>query len=256
MALPDAGEAAKAGSSARHAGMPSPSRRRSTPTLRIPPSPLPSLAEEEEQEVSPQSIGEAGERCLCEASAGDTQHGASAEEADLAEASERRLCEAGAGDAQHGAGAEEASERRFCLPASPRQAVASEAFRIIDKNGNGSLSRIEVILACRRDPSVRALLGLPATIRQEDGSRDRFEQVFQAMDSDDSKDVDFEEFARFVAEMQQTGDARSKASANHTRCMALWLQAIEAGECRLCEASTGDSQHGASAEEAAPCAPS
>merc|ERR1740121_1844757 len=103
MALPDAGEAAKAGSSARHAGMPSPSRRRSTPTLRIPPSPLPSLAEEEEQEVSPQSIGEASGRRLCEVSAGDTQHGASAEEA-----SERRLGdEASAGDTQHGARAEE-----------------------------------------------------------------------------------------------------------------------------------------------------
>ena len=50
----------------------------------------------------------------------------------------------------------------------------------------------------RRDVAVRALLGLPATIRQEDGSRDAFERVFQAMDVDDSKQIDADEFERFV----------------------------------------------------------
>ena len=30
---------------------------------------------------------------------------------------------------------------------------------------------------------------MPATIRQEDGTRDVFEKVFQAMDSDDCKEV-------------------------------------------------------------------
>ena len=96
-------------------------------------------------------------------------------------------------------------------PAVRRLASASEAFRLMDTNGNGRLGRAEVIKAARRDPSVRALLGLPATIRQEDGSRDRFEQVFQAMDQDDSKEVDFEEFSRFVAELQQAGEAGEEA---------------------------------------------
>jgi len=77
-------------------------------------------------------------------------------------------------------------------------AMARRAFELIDRDGGGTLSRAEVILAVRRDVAVRALLGLPATIRQEDGSRDNFERVFQAMDVDDSKQIDADEFERFV----------------------------------------------------------
>ena len=44
---------------------------------------------------------------------------------------------------------------------------------------DGVLSRIEVIKACRADERVRELLGLPRVIRQEDGTRDAFEAVFQ-----------------------------------------------------------------------------
>ena len=46
-----------------------------------------------------------------------------------------------------------------------------------------------MIQAARADESVRALLGLPEKIRQEDGSRDAFEAVFQMIDADDSKTV-------------------------------------------------------------------
>ena len=40
------------------------------------------------------------------------------------------------------------------------------------------------------------MLGLPAQIRQEDGTRDQFEQVFQRFDEDDSKSISYEEFAK------------------------------------------------------------
>ena len=75
--------------------------------------------------------------------------------------------------------------------------ACEEAFKLIDKNGDGVLSRIEVIQACRSDERVAKLLRLPQTIKQEDGSRDRFEEIFQQMDTDDSKEVDMEEFQRF-----------------------------------------------------------
>ena len=68
------------------------------------------------------------------------------------------------------------------------------AFALIDKNGNGRLSRAEVIQAVRRDAGVRDLLGLPEHINQEDGSLDAVEHVFQGMDVDASKDVDLEEW--------------------------------------------------------------
>ena len=54
-----------------------------------------------------------------------------------------------------------------------------------------------VLQACRNDERVRELLRLPRNIRQEDGSRDSFEIVFQLMDKDDSKGVDIDEFALF-----------------------------------------------------------
>lgn len=77
-----------------------------------------------------------------------------------------------------------------------REAVRA-AFALIDKNGDGALSRIEVIQACKKHPSVRALLSLPASIRQEDGTRDSFEQIYQQLDVDDSKSVTLEEFEQF-----------------------------------------------------------
>ena len=73
------------------------------------------------------------------------------------------------------------------------------AFRRIDKSGDGSLSRAELVEACRQDAAVRALLGLPPIIRQEDGSRDQFERVFQQLDADASQSVSLDEFVRFFS---------------------------------------------------------
>ena len=67
-------------------------------------------------------------------------------------------------------------------------------FDYVDANGDGCISRAEVILALRKDQNLANLVLLPCRIRQEDGSRDEFERVFQAMDEDDSKGLDWEEF--------------------------------------------------------------
>ena len=106
------------------------------------------------------------------------------------------------------------SWRQPSLPTGSAALAASvrAAFELMDTSGNGRLSRAEVIKAARSNPKVRQLLDLPATIRQEDGSRDRFERVFQAMDQDDSKEVDLEEFARFVAQLQRAASAASSAA--------------------------------------------
>lgn len=78
-----------------------------------------------------------------------------------------------------------------------------DAFARIDANCDGHLSRAEVIRACRVDARVRSLLGLPHRIRQEDGSRDAFEAVFQRLDADDSKAVSLREFRRVFASPEQ-----------------------------------------------------
>ena len=78
------------------------------------------------------------------------------------------------------------------------RADIKEAFRLIDKNGNGVLSRAEVIKACRASERVHTLLGLPKNIRQEDGTRDLFELVFQELDADGSKSITLDEFTSYL----------------------------------------------------------
>jgi hypothetical protein len=84
-----------------------------------------------------------------------------------------------------------------------------EAFARIDANQSGTLSRAEVIKACRSDEAIRTLLGLPQEIRQEDGTRDTFEAVFQALDADDSKSIEPEEFVQFFSDLAAPPPSRN-----------------------------------------------
>jgi|EP00908_Phaeocystis_cordata_P010876 hypothetical protein len=81
--------------------------------------------------------------------------------------------------------------------ASVCTALVHAAFKLIDKNGDGTLSRIEVVKALRDSAQVRELLQLPQKIRQEDGTRDLFEKVYQAIDTDDSKSITLKEFEAY-----------------------------------------------------------
>jgi hypothetical protein len=75
--------------------------------------------------------------------------------------------------------------------------LVADAFQRIDRNGNGSLSRAEVIAACRNDAGVRSLLGMPAVFHDSD--REQFERAFQAMDGDADKGISFHEFVNFFS---------------------------------------------------------
>jgi Ca2+-binding EF-hand superfamily protein len=87
-------------------------------------------------------------------------------------------------------------------------------FRLIDKNGDGALSRAEVIKACRANEKVHTLLGLPKNIRQEDGTRDLFEVVFQKLDADDSKSITLDEFSKHLR--------KSRSSHNPDPADQIW----------------------------------
>ena len=106
--------------------------------------------------------------------------------------------------------------KSLAVNVSPASAAAplelddiAEAFSLIDANGDGVLSRAEVIKACRASERVRTLLGLPKNIRQEDGTRDSFEEVFQKFDADDSKSITLDEFSRRLLK----SDAADKVEA-------------------------------------------
>jgi hypothetical protein len=69
--------------------------------------------------------------------------------------------------------------------ASADLAMATQRFRAVfalaDRDGNGSISRIELIQALRapENEHLRTMLELPLHIRQTDGSRERFEALYQ-----------------------------------------------------------------------------
>ena len=106
----------------------------------------------------------------------------------------------GGGSLQQAAAAAAQALLREPAAAAPLDADGvATAFSLIDANGDGVLSRAEVIKACRASERVRTLLGLPKTIRQEDGTFEAFEAVFQRLDVDDSKSISLDEFRHFFA---------------------------------------------------------
>ena len=69
-------------------------------------------------------------------------------------------------------------------------------FERVDRNGDGQVSRSELIRALRQDEALQALLGLPAKIG--DDQRSGFEVVFQGMDKNDNRSITLPEFAAFL----------------------------------------------------------
>ena len=66
--------------------------------------------------------------------------------------------------------------------------------------------------ALRRDPEVGRLLDLGTVVGQEHDSRDLFEKVFQRLDADSSLDVTRAEFKRYFCPLDDTHEARRRAS--------------------------------------------
>ena len=89
-----------------------------------------------------------------------------------------------------GAGGGAAEVPKWCCD------LAAELFRRIDQNGDGRITRAELIKTVRTDEEVRKVLGLPVKIGEE--QRGDLEAVFQDMDRDDSRGVDLAEFTAFI----------------------------------------------------------
>lgn len=84
-------------------------------------------------------------------------------------------------------------------PPLPDEAEARlrEVFVSCDAGGDGKVNKRELILACRKSESIATFFGLPVHIRQEDGSRDAMEALFQGMDVNSDHEVTWVEFKNF-----------------------------------------------------------
>jgi hypothetical protein len=71
---------------------------------------------------------------------------------------------------------------------------ARKAFGEIDKDGNGKITYLEMLLALRRDGELAKRMKLPQRIKQEDGTRDQFMRAFEKIDFDRGEYIDRNEF--------------------------------------------------------------
>ena len=85
------------------------------------------------------------------------------------------------------------------------QTFADELFGALDRNGDGEVDVRECILAVRKNRGdAAARLGLlGGRVRQEDGSRDAFEVVFQAIDKDGSRTISRSELRVWAASVRE-----------------------------------------------------
>ena len=80
-------------------------------------------------------------------------------------------------------------------------------FDTIDRNGDGSIDVRELLLCLRKNPDVAEFMNLPMHVQQEGGTRETFEQKFQAIDKDGSRDVTWAEFQAYFSSLDTASGA-------------------------------------------------
>lgn len=106
-----------------------------------------------------------------------------------------------------------------------------EIFAAMDTNHDNAVNRREMILACRKDPRVREYLGLPGRFRQGSEEHTRFEEVFQRLDQDDSREITWEEFAGSMEEIRVREVAQAALETGLTPEAAKTVLATHVPEC-------------------------
>jgi len=87
-------------------------------------------------------------------------------------------------------------------PQGPSEHEILEVFHTLDRNQDGHISRAEFIKTLRGNTEVASYFQLPQNVKQEDGSRDKFEAVFQAMDRDGDRTVTYDEIRGYIRNEQ------------------------------------------------------
>ena len=87
-----------------------------------------------------------------------------------------------------------------------RKVVLQDMFAMADANGDGQITRAELIRSLRKHPKLAEMLDLPEKVGDE--QRQAFERVFQAIDRDDNRTIDADEFTKFFL----SGKAKAAAA--------------------------------------------
>jgi len=75
--------------------------------------------------------------------------------------------------------------------------ILLRVWNLADTNLDNEITKRELIFALRKNPEVAELFHLARRTRQEDGSRDKFELLFQEIDVDDSRTISWAEFYNY-----------------------------------------------------------
>jgi len=105
-------------------------------------------------------------------------------------------------------------------PEKVDKAQLRAVFDSVDTQQNGMVNKRELIKAIRRDAKMAEFFGLPMEIRQEDGSRDEMEKLFQAMDSDADREITWDEFVNFHSSVQKSKEDKVEEFATPSAMLA------------------------------------
>lgn len=94
-------------------------------------------------------------------------------------------------------------------PSAEAERRLREIFDKVDTGKDSHINKRELIKICRADSSIADFFGLSPKIRQEDGSRDDMERLFQAIDSDSDRQLSWAEFRSFFLECMSGRSAAS-----------------------------------------------
>mmetsp|Transcript_22611 Transcript_22611/g.43938 ORF Transcript_22611/g.43938 Transcript_22611/m.43938 type:complete len:465 (-) Transcript_22611:68-1462(-) len=79
--------------------------------------------------------------------------------------------------------------KRNCNRPKIQLAKLRDIFDRCDINQDGRVNKREMIKACRGDEEIARFFEVPTTIRQEDGSRSKLEEIFQEIDQDGDREI-------------------------------------------------------------------
>ena len=106
--------------------------------------------------------------------------------------------------------------------------TAREVFDRLDRNKDSMVNVREFIITVRKDEEVAAFFGLGGTgVRQEDGTREQIEQIFQSINTSGTREIEWKEFKAFFVPQELPTPTAGEGGGGADR-ERLWSEALQA----------------------------